>query len=400
MVKYQYMPLNDNVEEMFIGPFGSSLKNDSFVDESDAFCMVYEQKHAIKKTMNLETRYVNREKYEELKRFNIHGGDIIVSCRGTIGETYIVPDDAPLGIMHPSIMKIRLKPGVYNKQYFNLLLQNYLKQHEDEANGSGIKMAISAKELGATLFPVPNMAEQNQIASAFTQVEELISLRKEQLAKLDQLVKSRFVELFGDPVQNPMEWETVLLKSATSKIGSGATPKGGKESYQTEGITLIRSMNVHDGRFEYKDLAHITDEQAKQLENVTVEENDVFINITGASVARSCIVPKHILPARVNQHVAIIRCITSMLNPMFANHMFLNTSFKGQLLDIGESSGATRQAITKQQLETLTVILPPLEQQERFATFVEQTDKSKLAVQKSLEQLETLKKSLMQQYFG
>ena len=249
-------------------------------------------------------------------------------------------------------------------------------------------------------IPLPSLLEQEKISTMLNKVGELITLRKEQLAKLDQLVKSRFIELFGDPVQNPMEWETVLLKSATSKIGSGATPKGGKESYQTEGITLIRSMNVHDGRFEYKDLAHITDEQAKQLENVTVEENDVFINITGASVARSCIVPKHILPARVNQHVAIIRCITSMLNPVFANQMFLNTSFKGQLLDIGESGGATRQAITKQQLETLMVILPPLELQKQFATFVDQTDKSKLAIQQSLDKLELLKKSLMQEYFG
>ena len=206
--------------------------------------------------------------------------------------------------------------------------------------------------------------------------------------------------MFGDPVQNPMRWEAEILKKATTKIGSGATPKGGKESYQADGITLIRSMNVHDGRFEYKDLAHITDEQAKQLDNVTVEENDVFINITGASVARSCIVPKHILPARVNQHVAIVRCITSMLNPVFANQMFLNTSFKGQLLDIGESGGATRQAITKQQLEALTVILPPIELQTQFAAFVEQTDKSKLAIQQSLEQLEILKKALMQKYFG
>ena len=205
--------------------------------------------------------------------------------------------------------------------------------------------------------------------------------------------------MFGDPVQNPMRWEAETLKKATTKIVSGATPKGGKESYQADGITLIRSMNVHDGRFEYKDLAHITDEQAKQLDNVTVEENDVFINITGASVARSCIVPKHILPARVNQHVAIVRCITSMLNPVFANQMFLNTSFKGQLLDIGESGGATRQAITKQQLEALTVILPPIELQNQFVAFVEQTDKSKLAIQKSLEKLETLKKSLMQKYF-
>ncbi len=249
-------------------------------------------------------------------------------------------------------------------------------------------------------IPLPNVDEQQKIVDTLDKIGELIALRKEQLAKLDQLVKSRFIELFGDPVQNPMGWKIETLKKATTKIGSGATPKGGKESYQTEGITLIRSMNVHDGRFEYKDLAHITDEQAKQLENVTVEENDVFINITGASVARSCIVPKHILPARVNQHVAIIRCITSMLNPVFANQMFLNASFKGQLLDIGESGGATRQAITKQQLETITVILPPIELQEQFAAFVEQTDKSKLAIQQSLDKLELLKKSLMQEYLG
>lgn len=264
----------------------------------------------------------------------------------------------------------------------------------------GAQPNISAGYLKNVWFELNSVEEQREIVACLTKVTELISLRKQQLAKLDELVKSRFIELFGDPVQNSMGWETELLKNATSKIGSGATPKGGKESYQTEGITLIRSMNVHDGRFEYKDLAHITDEQAKQLENVTVEENDVFINITGASVARSCIVPKHILPARVNQHVAIIRCITSMLNPTFANQMFLNRSFKNQLLDIGESGGATRQAITKQQLESLLVIIPPMELQEQFATFVDQTDKSKLEIQKSLEKLETLKKALMQEYFG
>ena len=206
--------------------------------------------------------------------------------------------------------------------------------------------------------------------------------------------------MFGDPVINTLGWKQELLSNVTSKIGSGATPRGGKESYQSEGITLIRSMNVHDGRFEYKNLAYITDVQAAQLDNVTVEASDVFINITGASVARSCIVPSEVLPARVNQHVAIIRCIRNLINPTFANNMFLNDRFKGQLLDIGESGGATRQAITKQQLETLTVIVPPMELQDQFAAFVTQVDKSKLAIQKSLEKLEILKKALMQKYFG
>ena len=183
--------------------------------------------------------------------------------------------------------------------------------------------------------------------------------------------------MFGDPASNSLSWKTALLKDVTSKIGSGATPKGGKESYQNEGIALIRSMNVHDGKFVYKDLAYITDEQARLLDNASVEEEDVFINITGASVARSCIVPRHLIPARVNQHVAIIRCISSVVNPTFINNMFLNTSYKRYLLNIGESGGATRQAITKQQLEMMTIILPPLDLQNQFAEFVKQADKSK-----------------------
>ena len=289
--------------------------------------------------------------------------------------------------------------NVLTVPYLYCFLDSYVEELRKQSIGGVIKY-IKLGNLTESQIPLRSTEEQKKIVANIKKINDLNSFRKQQLSKLDELVKSRFVEMFGDPVKNSNGWKTILLKNATSKIGSGATPKGGKESYQDEGVTLIRSMNVHDGRFEYKDLAHITDEQARQLDNVTIEENDVFINITGASVARSCIVPKHILPARVNQRVAIIRCIASMLNPVFANNMFLNNSFKGQLLDIGESGGATRQAITKQQLETLAVILPPIELQEQFAAFVEQIDKSKFEIQKSLEKLEILKKSLMQKYFG
>ena len=163
--KYRSTPLTESVEEMFIGPFGSSLKNECFVSEDDGYCMVYEQKHAIRKTMDVDTRYVDEKKYTELQRFTIKAGDIIVSCRGTIGETFVVPDGAPIGIMHPSIMKIRLKESIYNEVFFNYLLMNVLKQHEAEANGSGIKMAITATELGKELFIVPSMDLQKRFAT-------------------------------------------------------------------------------------------------------------------------------------------------------------------------------------------------------------------------------------------
>ncbi len=345
--------------------------------------------------------HITTECDKKLGRSQLRTNDLLFSIAGAIGRTAIVTDDILPANTNQALAIIRVPEGMVDYSYLKYVLQSpsIVEQFEKKKQGVA-QLNISLKDIGDFEIPLRTAEDQLSIVATMDKISELITLRKEQLVKLDQLVKSRFIELFGDPVQNPMGWKTVSLKSATNKIGSGATPKGGKESYQAEGITLIRSMNVHDGRFEYKDLAHITDEQAKQLENVTVEENDVFINITGASVARSCIVPNHILPARVNQHVAIIRCITSMLNPVFANQMFLNTSFKGQLLDIGESGGATRQAITKQQLETLEVILPPLELQEQFVSLVEQTEKSKLAIQQSLDKLELLKKSLMQEYFG
>ena len=206
-------------------------------------------------------------------------------------------------------------------------------------------------------------------------VSELIEKREQQLAKLDELIKSRFVEMFGDPVTNSNDWNKEQLKNITKKIGSGSTPKGGKGSYYTEGISLIRSLNVHNGKFEYKDLAYIDELQAKQLNNVMVEEQDVLFNITGASVARSCIVPKNLLPARVNQHVTIIRCNLEQLNPIFLNQQLLNASYQNFLIFLGESNGATRQALTKEQIENFFVIVPPLELQNQFAEFVEQTEK-------------------------
>ena len=103
------------------------------------------------------------------------------------------------------------------------------------------------------------------------------------------------------------EWMTVKLGDICTKIGSGATPTGGANAYKTEGISLIRSQNVLDFTFSADGLAFIDDNQAKKLNGVTVEYGDVLLNITGDSVARACIVPKNVLPARVNQHVSIIR---------------------------------------------------------------------------------------------
>ena len=125
-----------------------------------------------------------------------------------------------------------------------------------------------------------------------------------------------------------MDWKETELKDITTKIGSGATPKGGQEAYKDEGISLIRSQNILDFSFSYSGLAFIDDDQAYGLRNVIVEENDILINITGDSVARVAKVPVNVLPARVNQHVAILRANEKILDPDYLLYYLLNPTIK------------------------------------------------------------------------
>lgn len=152
----------------------------------------------------------------------------------------------------------------------------------------------------------------------------------------------------------------VKLSNFTTKIGSGATPKGGQASYQSTGIPLIRSQNVHFNRFEYQGLAFINQEQNDLLYNSIVQPGDVLLNITGASIGRVCVVPEEICPANVNQHVCIIRPRSEFL-PEFISYFIANPSFQAEIL--GLQSGATRQALTKEQISNFELPLIEVEEQ-------------------------------------
>ena len=333
---------------------------------------------------------------EEYKsEYIVHENDLLI---GMDGEFNIAKWGKTPALLNQRVCRLAPNDSI-DKDYLFYFMPIALKRIEEKTPFVTVKH-LSAKELNKIEIPILPLEEQRKIAETLSKVDELIAFRDRQLAKLDELVKARFVEMFGNPIENTMNWPKKLLRDITTKIGSGATPKGGRESYPNAGVSLIRSMNVYDGQFLYKDLAHLTDEQATQLNGVTVEAEDVLVNITGASVARSCVVPKDVLPARVNQHVAIVRCNRELLNPIFTNKMFINNEFKKALLSIGESGGATRQAITKKQLEELSVVVPPLSIQNEFFTFSECVDQQKQTVQQSLDKLELMKKALMQEYFG
>lgn len=194
-----------------------------------------------------------------------------------------------------------------------------------------------------------------------------------------------------------MEWKEVRLGDVCSKIGSGATPSGGKEAYKGGDYHLIRSQNVLDFAFSKDGLASINDEQANKLKNVEIIQGDVLLNITGDSVARCCIVPSEILPARVNQHVAIIRPRKEELD----NHYLLYylQHYKRQLLQIA-SAGATRNAITKAMIENLILPCPKsLDDQRRIASILSSLDRKIELNNKINADLEEMAKAIFKNWF-
>lgn len=176
------------------------------------------------------------------------------------------------------------------------------------------------------------------------------------------------------------------MKEVCSKIGSGATPRGGKEAYTNSGISLIRSQNILDYSFSYEGLAYINEAQAEKLRNVTVESGDVLLNITGDSVARACMVPDELLPARVNQHVSIIRAKTDAVLSSYI--LYFLQMVKPHLLQLA-SGGATRNALTKGMIEDLVIEVPSIKEQEKTVSLIDKIQekiKTNTTINENLEQ--------------
>ncbi|EFF8445315.1 MULTISPECIES: restriction endonuclease subunit S [Enterobacteriaceae] len=192
------------------------------------------------------------------------------------------------------------------------------------------------------------------------------------------------------------EWRKLPLKEITVKIGSGSTPTGGSGAYKETGVSLIRSQNVLDFSFTNNGLAFIDEEQAHALRNVIVEPQDVLLNITGDSVARCCSAPREWLPARVNQHVAIIRANPKHLDSLFLKYSLI--SIKDELLSLSEIGG-TRNALTKSMLENLKLFVPSVIEQKAIASVLSSLDDKIDLLHRQNKTLESMAETLFRQWF-
>ena len=196
-----------------------------------------------------------------------------------------------------------------------------------------------------------------------------------------------------------VDWSFVRLKDYCTKIGSGSTPRGGANVYLDSGnVCLIRSQNIYNDGFSENGLVFISDSDAEKLNNVEIELNDVLINITGDSVARVCLAPKDKLPARVNQHVAIIRTVKNELDPKFVRYFLTDRNTQNHLLTLA-GTGATRNALTKGMLEEFLVPKPDILIQKKISKILSDLDE-KIHLNNQINQtLESIAQTIFKSWF-
>lgn len=256
---------------------------------------------------------------------------------------------------------------------------------------------LAVSKLETLSIEIPNISEQNKIAQTLYKVEQLVNFRKQQLAKLDELVKARFVEMFGDAKLNPNNLPCCSLSEYIVFLTSGS--RGWSQYFTDSGEYFITIKNVKNCKITLQDVQCVTPPDNAEAKRTRVQENDLLISIT-ADLGRTGIVTKEIAEhgAYINQHLTCIRLKQDKLNPLYVAYYMESDAGKEQF--IAKNQSAVKAGLNYNAINSLKLMVPPLSLQNEFAAFVERVDQQKQTVQQSLEKLELMKKALMQEYFG
>jgi type I restriction enzyme S subunit len=275
--------------------------------------------------------------------------------------------------------------------YLFYFMPKALKAIEDKTPFVTVKH-LSAKELNKVVVPLPLLDEQKKIASSLQKVDKLIALRKEQLAKLDQLVKSRFIELFGDEKYPKVALIDLIKEGAGLSYGIVQPGDDG-----TGDMGVLRPVDMVDGKISTASIKYIDRSIGDGFKKTELAGDELLITVRGTT-GITALTDSRFAGMNVTRGIAVVRYDRNKVNPKYLN-AYLNTE-ESQRYIKEHTRGATLQQINLSDLRIQEIIMPPMELQEQMAAFVEQTDKSKSAIQQSLDKLETLKKALMQKYFG
>ena len=321
-------------------------------------------------------------------------GDILISVRAPIGALNYAKEECCIGRGLAAITPDGLKV-VPEFVFWSLKSKN--SELNSKGTGSTFK-AIGRKVLEETTVPDIPVDKQLECTTALNKIYEVIQMRKQELLMLDDLIRARFVELFGDPIDNSKGYPVHQLSEYITSLTSGS--RGWAQYCVDDGDEwFITIKNVKDCHIFTDNMQPVNAPDNAEAKRTKVQEGDLLISIT-ADLGRTGVVTKEIAEhgAYINQHLSCIRINRDVLNPLFVAHYMESPAGKEQF--IAKNQSAVKAGLNFNSINSLKLIVPPLAEQNRFIDFIDQVNKSKIEVQKALDETQKLFDSLMQQYFG
>lgn len=323
--------------------------------------------------------------------YNHEEKTLLITCRGATCGSLNICD--PYSYVNGNAMALDNLIEEINIHYLYYYLLN--RGLNDAITGTA-QPQIVRQSLQKVVIKYPELEVQHQIVNRLNQVANLINKRKKQLEKLDELVKSRFVEMFGDPVVNPKSWETAPLSTLIINANNGMARRGKDE----DGSIVLRLVELQNGFIDYSTPNRICLNETEKKRYELVDNDFLFARVNGnPDYVGRCAVFKSIdEPVFHNDHIIRVHFDETKINGFFMS-VLLNSDYGKRQMREQIKTSAGQYTISQDGIGAIMAILPPLELQEQFAAFVEQLDKSKFEIKQSLEKLELLKKALMQKYF-
>lgn len=328
------------------------------------------------------------------KRIEINDGDVLISWSASLG-VYIW--DRGKALLNQHIFKVVFDKSEVNKQYFVYAVQYKLKEMETKAHGATMKHIVK-KDFDNTLIPFPSVNEQCRIATTISQVTKIIASRQKQLQKLDELVKSQFIEMFVKN-EEASKWPRHTMADVSKNMRTG--PFGSAlhhDEFVDNGVFVLGIDNAVENKFSYNRMRYITEEKYQQLKRYTVYPGDVIITIMG-TVGRSAVIPPDMPKAINTKHLACITPDTAKVNAQFLSCAFqTHPDIRMQLQR--QCKGAIMDGLNLTIIKKLSFSVPPLYIQNQFVEFYEEVEKALVSMRKILEEEQLLFDSLMQKYFA
>ena len=342
----------------------------------------------------VEVSYEDRPSRANL---SAEAGDILFAKMQGTRKTLLLDSETEEHIYSTGFYAVRANPEVITTECLYYLVDSelFLTQKDKHCSGATQK-AITNGGLAKIEIRVPPLSEQGVLTEKLRYLTQLIADKRKQLELFDEVKKSRFIEMFGEPESNPMHWEMLPLENCLTVLGGYAFKS---EEFKASGIPVLRIGNINTGVFTPTNMVYWAKDVS--LERYQVLPGDLVISLTGTvgkdDYGNVCILGNAYPLYYLNQRNAKLN-LGESLNKHYLSELLKFSQIKKKLTGI--SRGVRQANISNRDILNLVVPIPPIELQDQYAAFVEQTDKSKFEIQQSLEKLETLKKALMQKYFG